>query len=343
MSPDVGGRRPTIRDVAARAGVSTASASLVLRKAHGVSDETRRRVEKAIVELGYRPLASARAMRGKTFAIGVMISDIQNPFFADLLDGIVESISDTGYDPLIGPGGTSASSQFRVVQSLLDRQMDGIILIAPVIDRARIEWIAKETPLVVVGRHGPADTYDTVAGDDIRGSRLIVDHLVELGHERISYLVHSGIDPADDRRPEAVRERGYVQAMEAHGLGPFIDVIRSEWNFEGGRRAAEEIGHRRTLPTAVHAGADVAAFGLMDGLATRGIPVPRMISVAGYDNTSAAAMGALSLTSVDQSGHEMGETAARLLLERVEGRTEARHTRSVPHLVIRTSTGEARQ
>ena len=191
-----------------------------------------------------------------------------------------------------------------------------------------------------MGRHGPADSYDTVAGDDLLGSRLIIDHLVELGHSRISYVTNTGPTEADERRPELVRARGYANAMSAHGLDEHIDIIGTQWSTQGGRAAGEALRARPRKPTAVHAGADVAAFGLLSDLWEAGVQVPAEISVAGYDNTPTAAYAPISLTSVDQSGLEMGERAASLLLERVEGRKDPLHVLTTPWLARRGTTGE---
>jgi len=328
-------RRPTIRDVAAHAGVSTASASLVLRKAPGVSDETRQRVERAMVELGYRPMASARGMRGKTFTIGVLVSDIQNPFFGMLLDGVAAAVDGTGYEPLVGPAGLTRDTQSRMLEAMRDRQMDGLVLIAPHLREEDLDEVARQIPTVAVGRHGPADLFDTVAGDDALGSQLIVDHFVELGHRRITYVTHSGPDPDDERRPEQVRERGYVQAMRSHGLEEFIDVVPAEWSLEGGRRAGALLRGRDQPSTAVHAGADIAAFGLMAELWSEPGRRPALV---GYDNTPTAALPTVGLSSVDQSGFEMGRRAAELLLERLDGRTDAQHVLTAPELVVRASS-----
>ncbi|MDO7882755.1 LacI family DNA-binding transcriptional regulator [Salinibacterium soli] len=335
-------RRVTIVDVAAHAGVSTAAASKVLRNAYGVSAQMRAKVESAIEELGYRPLASARGMRGKTFTIGVLVSDLHNPFFALLVDGMAEVVEASGYELLVGPGGASEAAQGRMIEAMADRQMDGLLLIAPVVESGALSAIAGRTPTVVIGRHGPADEYDTVAGDDLAGSAAIVDHLVSLGHERIAYLTHTDAANSDPRLPQRVRERGYREAMDARGLGDRIDVVPSQWSDAGGRATVRALLERAELPTAVHAGADVAAYGMLTELWDRGRSVPDEISVVGYDDTPTAALPPVSLTSVDQSGHEMGASAARLLLERFEGRTEAQHVLTSPTLIPRRTSGPPR-
>lgn len=336
---DARGRRITIRDVAQRAGVSTAAASKVLRNVtYGVSPELRRRVETAMADLDYRPLASARGMRGKTYTIGVLVSDIQNPFFGILVEGITDAIATTGYDPLLGAGGTTPQTQSRVVNAMIDRQMDGLVLIAPVASAAELATVARRIPTVVIGRHGPSEGFDTVANDDIAGSRLIVDHLVDLGHERIAFLAHPGPEDVDERRPEVVRARGYRDAMTARGLADRLDVITTPWTHQGGQAAGRAIRARAERPTAVHAGADVAAYGLLSDLWESRLALPDDIAVAGYDNTPTAALAPVSLTSVDQSGLDMGRRAAELLLERIEGRNAPVDALTDPWLAVRSTT-----
>lgn len=340
--PAARARRVTIVDVAARAGVSTAAASKVLRNAYGVSPQMRERVEAAIRELDYRPLAAARGMRGKTFTIGVLVSDLQNPYFGLLIEGINDQVADSGYELFVGPAGADEASQARMVDAMVDRQMDGVILIAPVFASEALDAVARRTPTVVVGRHGPADDYDTVAGDDVRGAAQIVDHLVELGHEQIAYLTHSDTVGADPRLPQQVRARGYLEAMERHGLADRVDVVAGRWSTQGGQEAARRLRERAALPTALFAGADVAALGVLSELWESGTAVPGEISIVGYDNTPPAALAPVSLTTVDQSGLEMGSTAARLLLDRFNGRTEPRHVLTAPCLIRRGTTAEPR-
>lgn len=130
--------------------------------------------------------------------------------------------------------------------------------------------------------------------------------------------------------------------MRRHGLGGNIDIIASDWSEEGGHRAAEELLARKELPTAIHAGADVAAFGLLGALWETQYHVPENISVVGYDNTPEAAHAPVALTSVDQSGIEMGADAANLLLERIDGRTGAVHHLVTPTLVVRRTSTKPR-
>ncbi|MEH0573342.1 MULTISPECIES: LacI family DNA-binding transcriptional regulator [Streptomyces] len=339
MEPPVSPRRVTIVDVARHAQVSTTAVSKVLRNAYGASPEMRARVRRAIDELGYRPLAAARGLRGQTYTIGVMLPDIRNPFFPEILDGVTSCLADTDYQVLLGPG-CGVNEEAGVIEAMIDRGMDGLVLVAPVSPRARLERVAADVPTVVVGRHGHSPAYDTVADDDVAGAALVVGHLAGLGHRRIAHIEHHEADPT--RRvemPNAQRADGYRQAMRGLGLEAEIDVVSTSYTQEGGYKGAQQLLARPTRPTAVFAGADIVAMGVLEAVAEAGLSVPGDVSVAGYDNTTFAALGPISLTSVDQAGREIGRNAARLLLERIadRGKTSVQIKLS-PTLVPRRTT-----
>ncbi|MFC0106181.1 LacI family DNA-binding transcriptional regulator [Kibdelosporangium aridum] len=338
-------RRITIVDVAKHAQVSTTAVSKVLRNAYGTSPAMREKVQQAIAELGYRPRAAARGMRGQTYTVGVMLPDIRNPFFPDIIDGITERLRDTEYHVLLGPGGCDdEEGEAEVAEAMIDRGMDGLILIAPVSSRSRLDRIASIVPTVVVGRHGHSARYDTVVDDDTAGAALVVNHLADLGHKRIAHVEHFETDP--DRlaeMPNAIRAQGYRQAMRARGLADEIDVVSTAYTQEGGYLGAKELLARPRLPTAIFAGADIAAMGVLHALAEAGLSVPGDISVAGYDNTTFAALGLISLTSVDQAGRQTGSNAARLLLDRIANpQTPAAQIKLSPTLIARGTTAPPR-
>lgn len=330
-------RRVTIVDVAKHAGVSTASASKVLRNAYGASESMRERVQAAMDELGYRPYGPARGMRGRTYTVGVIVSDIENPFFSLLTDGLTSIIRPRSYEVFLSPGGFTPASQKAVVDAMIDHQMDGLVLVAPLLNNTDLERVARDIPVIVVGHHSTSGHYDSVAGDDDLGAGLVVDHLVAMGHRRIAFVMHAA-GRGDESRPEAHRLRGFESAMKRHGLEDDAIVVDGEWSFDGGRRAVGTVDAMETLPTAVHAGADIVALGMMSELWNNGRSVPEAYSLVGYDNSRTASLGPIRLTTVDQSGMEMGERVGQLLLERIEGRTEARHDVLKPRLVVRDST-----
>jgi LacI family transcriptional regulator len=192
----------------------------------------------------------------------------------------------------------------------------------------------------VVGRHGPSPGYDTVTDDDFTGAGLVVAHLAALGHRRIAHIEHLERDRVRlSEMPNARRADGYRDAMHRHGLGGDIDIASTAYTREGGHLGARQLLGRRHRPTAIFAGADIVAMGVFDALTEAGLSVPGDISVAGYDNTAFAALGPVSLTTVDQAGHQIGATAARLLLDRIAqpGRPSAQ-VRFSPALVVRRTT-----
>jgi LacI family transcriptional regulator len=334
-------KRATISDVAGHAGVSRAAVSKVLRGAYGVSDVMKKRVEESMEALGYRPSALARGMRGRSFTLGVFVVDLSNTFVTVLIEGIRAEAESRGYQVFIGEADMGLAQQQQMIEAMVDRKMDGLVLIAPFGPEEELEKIGRSTPTVVLGRHGPGQAYDTVASDDIAGSALIVDHLVSLGHRRIAHLKHVGREKNESTMPQSVRAEGYVQAMVRNGLEQEVDVIESRWNHEGGATATDLMLKRDTPPTAVHTGTDMAAFGVLARLYELGLHVPERLSVVGYDNARAASLPQVALTTVDQSGIEMGSLATKLLVERIDGRRESVSALVQPSLVIRRTTGPA--
>ncbi len=333
-------RRVTIVDVARHAGVSTTAVSKVMRNAYGASPAMQVKVRAAIEELGYRPSAAARGLRGQTYTIGVMLPEMRNPFFADVLDGVNEHLGGTDYQVLMAACCNDEAGETRITEAMIDRSMDGIILIAPVSSRRHLQKVARAVPTVVVGRHGHSPDYDTVTDDDFAGAGLVVDHLVALGHRRIAHIEHAEKDPVRLKEmPNAQRADGYRHAMQAHGLGDCIDVVSTTYTQQGGYLGAQQLLGRPERPSAVFAGADIVAMGVLDALTEAGLSAPEDISVAGYDDTMFAAFGPISLTTVDQAGHQMGVNAVRLLLDRIAQRSRpTAQIKLSPTLVTRRTT-----
>jgi len=333
-------------DVAEAAGVSVPTVSLVARKRdYGVSEGTRAAVERAMEELGYRPNVSARAMRGRTYTIGVLLSETSNPFFSEINEGIEDELSSTDYQVLIGTGGNDAKREERKIEAMLDRQMDGLILVAPFLPKSRLQAIARSAPVVLVGRYSRSRELDCVVDDDAAGAAMVVEHLAGLGHERIAHISgdpETGRNSTPSTLPHIRRAEGYEAAMRALGLGEHVRTVPGPYSEEGGYRGARALIEAGPRPTAIFAGSDVTAMGALAALEEAGLRVPEDVSLAGYDNTSLAALRHVSLTSVDQPGQTMGAMAARLLLERVEkGRTDPIQTTVSPVLVPRSTTGPA--
>jgi LacI family transcriptional regulator len=328
------GRRATLHDVARAAGVSVSAVSKVVRDAYGVSPQMQARVTAAINELGYRPHAGARAMRGRSYTIGVVLTELTSPFPNEVAQAINDEIEHTPYQDVIATGGSSSARQKRVIEALLDRQVDGLVLVAPWLEVAWIEEIARTLPVVTVALHGSPDNFDTVVDDEHLGSRLMVDHLVEIGHRKI---VHTGMPRAELGDSfvlsHTARREGFEEAMRRHKLEP--DTIETFYSEEGGYQAAMQALDRSCPPTAIFAGADIAALGVLRAAEERGLRVPEDLTVVGYDNIYTSTIKRISLTTVDQSGHLTGSASTRLLLERINGRNAPKQYVLAPRLIIR--------
>lgn len=326
-------RHATIEDVAAAAGVSRAAVSKVLRNAYGVSDSMRERVTTAMTELQYRPRIAARAMRGRTFTIGIEIPDFGNQFFTRMLSGAMSALAGTPYQVVIAPAEAGSREGLRAIEALVDRQVDGVIAVSPRVDQQALERIAASTPVVMFGRYDTSDDYDTVAGDDVAGTAAAMGHLFGLGHRRIAHLTLPESD-ASDSSPHGVRLREYRAAMATAGCADHELVLRSDEGQDAAYGAISAALRDGAAMTAVFAAHDELAIGALRAVAETGSD----LSIVGYDDVPIAAHPALGLTTVHQPGDEMGARAIGLLLERVSGRTEPQHEVFVPELRVRTST-----
>lgn len=338
-SPD--GRRPrhpTILDVAARAGVSKSLVSLVMRDAPQVSEERRRAVLQAADELGYRPNAVARSLvRNRTNVIGVVLSDLHNPFFVEVVDGIEDEAIAAHHRALFNTGSRTPAREAEALETLLQLRVDGVILAGTVLPPRHILAAAGKAPVVLVARPSRWPAVDSVTNDDRAGARLAVDHLVSLGHRSIAHV--------DGGRGAgaAARRAGFLDGMRRHGLAGHAVVAPGAYTEEGGAAGVEALLRNGSRPTAVFVANDLAALGALRALRRHGLEVPADVSVVGYDNISLAALDHVDLTTIDQPRRDMGGAAVRLLLERLDGgRTQTRHLVIPPELVVRGSTRDPR-
>lgn len=331
------GRAPTLEDVAQRAGVSRALVSLVMRRSPKVSDARRARVLEAAAELGYRPNALARGLASRqTMTLGVLIHELRNPFYAEIMDGLTVRATDRGYRILIGTSGGASHGEAAVLEMFLEHQVDGIVLLGSRLPAAAITRVAASTAIVLVARGIRSPLVDSITNDEITGARLVISHLAGLGHRWITHVDGGRGAGAGARRA------GYLRAMRERGLDAFAATIHGDYTDSAGRDAASTLLESPELPTAVFTANDFVAAGLITELGRSGIAVPGDISVVGYDNTYLAGLHHISLTTVNQPRPTLGQQAVDLVIERIEGRTSPVHAQIAPTLVVRSSTAPPR-
>ncbi|NGO70408.1 LacI family DNA-binding transcriptional regulator [Streptomyces boncukensis] len=327
-------RTPTIRDVAARAGVSKSLVSLVLRDAQGVRPQKRAAVLAAVEELGYRPNAAARSLsEQRTRAVGVLLNDMRNPWFVELLDGLNARLYDSGLHMLLADGHLNRRLGEDLTRTFTELRVDGLVAVGTLRDPQALRGAAGRVPTVVAGTREPAlPGVDIVAGDDEHGARLATEHLLDLGHRRVAHIAGRGA--VGD-----LRRRSFEATVREHGLADVSAVERGDLTEEGGYRATVRLLSRSPRPTAVFAVNDVTAVGALSAAEESGLAVPGDLSLVGYDNTYLSRLRHLWLTTVDGASHDVGRRAAQRLLERIEepGRPAGTDL-ATPSLVVRGTT-----
>ncbi len=336
-------KRATIADVAAKAGVSRSAVSKVLRNAYGISEQMRASVEQAMAELNYRPQIAARGLRGRTYTLGVVMPDMRNPFFPDILDGVWGAIEGTQYQPLMAVRPPAHRTEQALIETMLDHKIDGFVLIAPIIGHDELWKLTTTVPIVMLGRHETGGAFDTVNNDDEEGAFLAVSHLIGQGHRRIAFF---SFEPPEDSavNPVVYRQRGYIRAMQANGLDNYLQIIktRSGGSDQEDRQLARHVLGAPSRPTAMFCWHDTVAINVMAEAQEMGLRVPQDLAVVGYDNFHLSALPQIALTSVDQDPHGLGAAAAEQLIERIEGRTDPVHHVTKPTLVVRRSSQTTR-
>ncbi|PRC41941.1 LacI family transcriptional regulator [Mycobacterium sp. ITM-2017-0098] len=323
-------RRPTLEDVAERAGVSRALVSIVMRGVAGASDDTRERVKRAADDIGYRPDPRARRLRQhRTKLIGLTFEAGQE-FHADLVDGMYVAAEALDYEVILSAV-TPHRDESRALRTLVDDRCDGLVLIGSQLPARELTDLAAKVPLVVVTRR--VRGVDAVRSDDVTGVAAGMDHLLGLGHRRIVYL-DGGRAPG-----AAERLRGYRRAVKAAHVP---ELVRPGGLTEReGAAAAAAMLESPELPDAVFAFNDRCALGVMDVFIRAGISVPQQVSVLGFDDSPLAGLAHIQLTTIRQDSASLAAAAMERLVSRLEGvATEFSAADIVrrPDLVVRGST-----
>jgi LacI family transcriptional regulator len=332
---------PTLRDVAALAGVHPATASRALNPATKgmTSADTADRVIRAAEELGYRPNAVARSLRtARSSSIGVVVPDLTNPLFPPIVRGIEAALAPHGYVLLIVNTDNNLVQEAQLVASLRARSIDGLILATARLSHPLIEALAAgDLPVVLVNRRHEGLPLPCVVPDDAAGIRLAVAHLAGLGHRRIAHIAGPQNTSTGVARLQAFRA-----AVAGHGLvadGALITGCGS-WSEAEGARALRGLLDSGVPFSAVIAGNDMLALGCYDVLGERGIGCPGDLSVVGFNDMPFVDKVAPALTTVHIPQHELGAEAARLLLDQMtDFRREERSVLMPVTLSVRESTG----
>jgi LacI family transcriptional regulator len=332
------GRRVTLRDLARVAGVDPSTVSRVLNgdETLTVKEETRRRILRAVEELGYVPNPLARGLRTRrTDTVALLVPDIANPFFPEIILGAERVLSESGMQLILANTDERIERERGLIEALRARFVDGFILATAMTHDETVGELAREgVPFVLVNR-AHRDTQHYVVTDDRRATAEMVRHLVSLGHRRIAHLsgplyTETGLD----------RLRGYREALLEAGL-PFREEYVVEGDF---KESSGYTGVRRLMavdppPTAVVAANDLMAIGALAALKADGVPVPRRVSITGFNDIPLAAHVQPPLTTMRMPRLEMGMASARLLLALLEGRRDVLAPVVLPaELVVRESS-----
>jgi DNA-binding LacI/PurR family transcriptional regulator len=328
-------RRPTLADVAARAGVSTALVSIVMRDAPGASAATRERVRRAADEIGYRPDSRARLLRSSRSRLLGVVFGVQEAFHGDLVSGLYAAAERAGYEVALSAV-TPGRDERHAVDSLLQDRCEALVLLGPQSPTATLADLAARLPVVVVARPVRSTAVDVVRTADDEGMRLAVDHLVALGHRDVVH-VDGGRAPG-----AAERRRGFQEALRRSGLGPRARVVPGGPTEDDGAAAARTL-LAGPLPTAVTVFNDRCALGVLDVLRRAGRTVPGDVSVVGYDDSRIARLASVDLTSVAQDVDRLTALAVARAVDRLDG-TPVRQRELVvpPRIVVRSTTAPPR-
>jgi DNA-binding LacI/PurR family transcriptional regulator len=334
MAVPTPGRRPTLADVATRAGVSTALVSIVMRDVPGASAAARERVRLAAEELGYRPDTRARLLRSSRSRLLGVVFDVQHDFHGDLLGGLYAAAERVGYELTLSAV-TPGREEERAISSLLQDRCEALVLLGPQSPTARLAELAASLPVVVVARPVRAASVDVVRTADDLGMHQAVDHLVALGHRHIAH-VDGG------RAPGAIeRRRGYRDALAFHGLADEERILPGGLGEEDGARAAHRL-LEGPLPSAVTVFNDRSAVGFLDVLRRAGLSVPGDVSVVGYDDSRLARLSSVDLTTVAQDAGRLTALAVSRAVDRLDGLSVDQREQVVPpRVVVRSTTAPA--
>ena len=312
----------TILDIAEKANVSPSTVSRVLRNSAGVAQEKHDAVMQAVAELDYRPNIFAQSLAsGQSMTIGVLTQNFGSPFYDGILQGILQGMEDTDYWPLFADGRWQPAIEKQALELLLDRRVDGIIIVGGQVTEEKLQKIAAQTPLIVVARDLKTIPSCCLFVDNYQAAYRATRYLLEMGHRDIAHIT-APVAYQDSVDDIFKRLQGYQQALRDRGIEPDPRlVIEGNLQQQSGMLAVEMLMSRGRPFSAIFAANDQMAFGARLALYRRGIRVPEDVSLVGFDDESSAAYMVPPLTTVQQPSIQMGQIAAEAILAMIKGKS----------------------
>ncbi|MDR2784419.1 MAG: LacI family transcriptional regulator [Treponema sp.] len=329
-------KKAVLKDVAVKSGVSKSTVSLVIRKSNLVSEVTRQKVLRAIEETGYVYNRGAASLRTRfTRTIGLIMVDIDNPFYAGVFHGMEDVLDKAGFSLLTAITSDKAEKQSRIYQTMLEQNVDGIFLCpcAGTTQDTLKKLRNSGVPYVLFARYLANFTMDYVGVDNLLGAKIAVEYLIEKGHQKIAFV-------ACRTESSILTERlqGYCSTMEAHKLSTSGLQISCPMTFDGGKQAALKLFGGSARPTAIVCYNDIIAYGVMLGAAQLKMRPGRDIAIIGADDSPIGAYCSPGITTISTRPVEVGAEAAKLLLDRLEdGEGKYKRILLTPQLIERGS------
>lgn len=307
--------RATIADVAGRAGVSTATVSRVLTGASASRPATLARVMAAARELDYRPSAVARALKRRTtLTLGLLVTDIENPFFPQVVRAVEDAAHELGYGLLLCNAADDPQRELAYINLLLERRVDGVVVASSRVTRRHAALLARSpVPVVLVNSEARGSGLPAITTDNRRAARLAAEHLLRLGHTVLAHVTAPPVNAAAGLRLAGVRD-----ALRAAGTPTELAIVMGDGHVEAGERAVAELLARAPAVTAIVCYNDLTAIGALRAARAAGRRVPADLSIVGFDDIDLAGWTDPPLTTVAQPTAEMGRRAVEHLAARLE-------------------------
>ena len=327
----------TIKDVARESGLNISTVSRALNNGYGVNDQTREHVIAVAARLNYRPNRIARGLvTGRSHSLGLIVSDIRNPFFGEVARGAEDAARTGSCDLVLCNSDLDADKQMQYVQSLLEKRIDGIMMnsVSMLSREQQAQLAASGVPIVLLNRSASNETFSTVCADNELGGTLAARYLLGLGHRKIAHLTgprqHGNLSD---------RTRGFVRALQSVKNPVQPIVLHGKFNFDGGTELTRKLLDGHPDVTAIFAANDVMALGVVQAVLQRGLRIPEDLSLIGFDNIEFSGVVHPPLTTVHQPKYEMGAAAVEILLRlaRDKGKQTPEHRRLGVELIERES------